>query len=375
MVISPIVEVLMGDRVLSQGRSTRLFVYKESLYGCSQYYWNLYDPTWKLWEEISGEEERVGKVSWGILTDSGTVMSAKRDIWFNGGLVSYRPELVDIKMKGTDAGFTLTERCSQKAYVDQTIGDIVRSIATLHGLEADVVNTKGRFTVYQGHATDAELLSHLLNYSVSEAGESDYNFYVRHGNTLVFKPAELKKINYKFSFSVEPGGKSSSDLIDVSCFYNRSQLRSVGGLSKSVCAVNPVSKEVMVRVLDDDTALGRDKTIFGGKGITPPDAPSNIEPVFHLMYDDFSTLEFEQAAPARWSVPARYLNRVRLKTTPRPKVELGGLVLLDIKSPKGRLQNTSGKYLLYAVNHVIKQTMEGGAEYFTYLYLERRTSL
>jgi len=318
-----------------------------------------------IWDTVLKDETTQARLRWGLDIGGKENWAEWRTLMFPKSLLKIGQGFTRLHARGTDLGWRLAESCRGKAYRNKRVSTIVEEIAEHHGLETDVKQTEGTFTLYQCSMSDADfLLLELLPRAVSVDGRTDFFFFIKRGKVLVFKPLDISEVKAELVFGV--GTDVDREFPNFVIQDRRSDMSGVGAVSTEFRRFHPLTKQFLKREASDST-ISYEKLAMHTMPV--PGSPTKVcllsEPgpnVTHTKY-------FDNMAKARWGRFMRSRYVLKVTTTPRLDVEPGDVVSLDTKDDKGKDLAASGKYFVSEV----RQTMIGSAMESN-LTLQRRTS-
>jgi hypothetical protein len=345
--------------------------YSESLDGSASFSLRCIISDWSVWDSILRDGSQRSKIRWGITNENRVVWSDWRFVTFLSGKYIYNRQFAESFAAGADWGYMLNETFSSRSFSGQLISDIVEKIAEDHRFSHEVEKTSGRFTLYQTSLSDAEFIKFLcLPRAESVKKRTDYDFWFRNGEVLVFKPfvlGQTPRVTFSFRLSGANQPLVSADTEEIVVEFNRMFLPENFGWNTVVDGFDPVYKRPLRFVANDDT-------VYHTK--LAPVSPridqsrkwkktSVIEPTA----EEYDRENFFRMAKCKWSRNERKRFLLTIKSTPVIDIHPGELALLEVKDASGVDHYLGGVYLIYGVKQVVKR-----GELSTYLYLERRES-
>jgi len=367
MIISPRVTLMAGGEDLEVEKGFHSFTYFESVYGCAAWALSTTTDRWEGWDGVIQDGAKTPcKLRWGYTAGNQDHWGQWRTVLVNGGRFHYRYGSLRASVQATDTGIRLRETCSERAFVDTTIAEMVRKIAKNANLKPDVEETEGKWTLYTCTLDDGAFLRHeLLPRAVSATGRADFYLYVSNGDTLVFKPPELGEAAYTFRLAPTTGQQNPTDVAALRIDYRRLYLPLDGSLSTAARGFDPLKKVPVFWKADDNSVT---YTHLASRTLPAPDKPSTVLSVVEPHPDAFRNQDVGNRAKSTWSRELHGLFRVALRVLPLPEAEVASIVSLEVKDSQGRDHFLGGRYFVYAIRHLIRPT-----SYKTVLYLERRT--
>lgn len=363
------VDLLVGGKSLRVDEDGIIdFVYFEHIYGSAQFILHCDKENWGDFDQLMTDPDAPVLVRWGYEEAGERINSDWRHVYTAFLRSRYEPTNVEVYLEGLDLGQRLNEsyRPSQ-VYKNMRVSDIVSNIAKNAGLEADVKATKGRYHICQNNLPDAWFIKNeLLPRAVSESGESNYYFFIKGGNTLVFRPPVLEDAADAFVLTLPPEEEQPKNIRLLEVEYRRVTLAPMGSLVTEVRGFDPIKVKPISFKADDNTVQFKK---LSRKGPTLPIEPSRVYLTTGPYYPEYNSEDVENEAKAVWGANARSLYRVTLDVPPQVTVKPFTVSKLDIVDQNGQPHFTTGKYLVRGVKQLIT-----GDEYRTILYFERRTS-
>lgn len=340
------------------------FVYLERLDGLSCFKLKMCSTDWSVWDELIKDDLAPGRFQWGFVGGDQTPI---KDVVFTSGKIKYKREMVFVDVDGIDAGYYLCESGGGKAYVDAKISNIVADIASRTGFYVDIEETKGKYTLYQCDYSDASFIKEeLLPRAVGVSGRSDFQFYVKDGNTIVFKPIKIDVPKYFFSLNPteKDSGKMTMDGIEID--FDRINLSKSNSWHTEFRGFDVVGKAPLFTRLKDSVV---DYPLLApNKPVIDRAVDSTVS--FPLVESDESYQSmFDNRSKGIWLENIRHRFRTCLVCGMGIIPLLGDIVNVTVKDSKGGDHMSSGNYLIYAIKHKFTR-----AKPSIYLYLERRTS-
>ena len=345
--------------------------YFESVYGCAFYRLQTRSYEWEKWDRVVQDyAETPAMLRWGYNEDDTERWTEWRQVLVNAGNFRYEMESLYVDVTGTCAGWKLRENLpsDKTVFKDALISEIVSQIADRNKLKAKVRATKGRKTFYQCTVSDALFITNeLLPQAVSVDGRTDYYFWIKRGETLVFEPPNLNK-PHKYSFRLAPSPEvgNPSDLRALQIEYRRMHMVKDNAFSLMVRGFDPMQRKIIEWTANDD------KVPYPALARRKPQAPENPSVIFPLPVPEpteWNRQDVEDRAKQIWGTKMRGLFRTVLRVTPLLDLEPTDLIYLDVRDAKEQPHFLSGRYLCYATCVDI-----GPGKFAQYIYLERRTT-
>jgi hypothetical protein len=356
-ILTPLLDVTYQDQPIDLNSGLRKFCYYENAHGFAAVYIEVHDH--KMEEVVQLMVNTAGtkpvKLRHGHWTVGGGApkYSDWKDVLFNSvELNMVNLGRVSIICSGTCAGYNLWETIGTPgAFVKMKISDIVKAIAARNDMTADVEETVGTYTFYQADMTDAELLMLLLNYAVSVLGRADYKFFIKNGNTIVFKTPDYRNAMWHANWSTSAGEIFDMEPFSLLIKMNQKDMVSQNALFGEYRGFNPRSKEEDFFQINDDTPVGPVGQRAVASRLKAPSKPSNAIPVaapdIELWTQDYVT----NTGKASWSRNADNMFTAVIECAPLPVASPGQIVDINLTDVNGLKQVVSGKYYVYAASH------------------------
>lgn len=155
---------------------------------------------------------------------------------------------VKLNIEAMDMGIVLKKSGKRvNVWEEMTTTEIIRDIATRHGLAMDLLNTTYRWPMQaQGNRNDFDFIRYLV-----EREEGDMHFYVRD------KTVHLKKIDYgKSSYKTFRYNSNKGDLLS---FNPKSEelYKETGSIETEVISIDPITNEPIVAKANDSNTSSK----------------------------------------------------------------------------------------------------------------------
>lgn len=360
------IEMLLNGKAVQVDSNTETFIMREHMYGDLSFILHAVFPEWKKWEAlIEGVAGVKMSLRWGLNQDGKITYGAWRSADPNYVYFRYSPSALELWINGTGLGWRMTQQCSKGIFQEQRISEMVKWLATQNGLRADVTKTKGQLTRYQCEMNDAEFIRQVcLPNAVDAAGQADYRYYIKNGNTVVFGPPKISQGEDLDTFtlqtnpySLDPNGIQVLDVEyrKIMTGSNSLELRGFDKLDKQPSLFEANWNTVKFR------KLAEKKPAHSG-------GPSRIEHTVGPDIDFNRAVGVKERASATWSVKDEKLFRTSVTIRPRLDVEIGKTLKLVVERPKEGAAFPTGRWLIYGM-----MTWRSAGRGQTTLLLERRT--
>lgn len=194
------------DPVLLNNGMLVSFLYEESLDGCAKWAMNLVDKVSDRFNDFLALDGGTGftfRFRFGVdginpqnpVNFPITPYLKKLTNWKTLELLQGRKrtwgDLTVFNFKGLCHGNALN-RCHpiDRNWERARVSDIVTELAEDAGLDADVEETVGQYTISNGKCSSGSFIkNYLLPLAYSRSGRKDWRFWVRDGDTVVFRPS------------------------------------------------------------------------------------------------------------------------------------------------------------------------------------------
>ena len=359
-------------------------VYTETTYGFASYTLRAVAKDWSLWNQVLQDwGRRPCRLRWGYEDEDGEHWTPWRRVRVAGGQFTILPgSTLGIGIESVCAGFSLRSTFKETIYKDKKLSDMVKEIAARNQLKTDVAATRDKHTLYQCALTDGRfIVEEVLPRAVGADGRTDYQFWVREGTHLVFRPPKTQQKPI-LRFYRGPS-KSPSDALpllkDPIVDYGAWRLPVGGHLSTRYRGYNPLRKEpVFWRATDDSV----DYPVLASVPPPVPKQDSAVRLVTEPSGVRFRDQEVEHYGRSDWSQALRLPLRMRVVVPPVLINPLGRVAEALIQDMDKQDRWCSGRYVVYGMVTRLKRvgadpkaTGTAGAteiRYDTELLLERR---
>lgn len=182
------------------------FVYEESLSGCAKWALNLVEDDSNKFNRFIRMDGGAGKTfrfRYGLQGSQDKYPPTGQQIsnWKTLELLQSRKRTVGRRVlftfRGLCHGHVLNRRRKPNANWHQArICDIVQDLAEDAGLGHDVEQTVGQYSLSMGDCSSGYFIKHYLlplAYSKAPSTAKDWRFWIRDGNTVVFKPTNISE--------------------------------------------------------------------------------------------------------------------------------------------------------------------------------------
>ncbi len=175
------------------------FVYEESLDGCAKWALNLTDKDSDAFRPFivnDGASGKTFKFRFGLVgtADPIPLTGALLSNWKTLELLQTRKrtlgEMTLYNFTGLCHGHALNRHNKPDGnWENKRISEIVKELAEDAGLQTDIEETVGQYTISNGKNKSGPFIKdYLLPLAYSKSGRKDWRFWVRDGSTVVFRP-------------------------------------------------------------------------------------------------------------------------------------------------------------------------------------------
>jgi len=362
-----IFEMQVDGKLVPIQQETLTLLYSESVYGLAVYELSCLSSEFATWDKIVTQNDRINiRLRWGLEKTSGRVWSNWRSIVAENIKLTYLLSGVKVEASGTCGGMKVMDICHKNVFCRRTISSMVREIARQNGMKVDVVDTKDQYDFYQCTMKDGHFLYKLVPHAVDQTGVGGYRFFVRNGDTLVFRPPGLASAKLLGVFTNDPR-QEGPGVVVVDQFT--AEIRRVFQAdedhgSVEVRGFNPLRKQSAVFNAREDTVqyerLARNSYL-------PLPTTSSIRLSVQPDLGQSSPGNVREEATSRWSRNAQSLFRLYLRVPPIIDAEVGQVMKMISLDDRGRPHWTSGTWGIY---EVVQEVRPNGTTSF--LGMERR---
>ena len=367
--VIPLLEFTYGpiDFKVQESGELLSFTHEESVYSTGVYSMKLRTYDMNRWDRlINAEAREEGTLRWGGAAPANELWSDIRKVRCNEAeFYMDNHGVLTVEAAGTCAGFQRLWSCRQLAFKDKTVSQIVTKIAELNDLTPSVAGTKYKTHAYQCGLSDWTFIKdHLRPQAVAGDDRTDFYFYVDKGDTLVFKPPDLKKApRHKFVLSYNPQG--NSEVLSFRVSYREHDQKIVGSRHSVCYGFHPIEKQVIIG--DANEFSNFNYPVLADAFPDVPPLPTKVYSTVLPEGEDFVDDTVRDYANANWGKYARGMYRIELTTMPIFDINLADVIDLEVRDFAGKTHFLSGKYLV----HKVKQVMSA-SRWNTIVGLERR---
>lgn len=359
-----IVEVIgAGEGINVTEEQLHELIYEEDIWGASRFLLHVETLDDGPWTDLLQDPEKRFKIRLKHVDDDGSSESATKVVRYSHGRIRNLGDSPELIIEGYDAGWDLYEGYKQgSVYKGKRVSEIVEEIAARRSLKTDVTETMGKHNLWQCTYPDGYFILYCLLPRAYTENRSDFLFYIKGGNTLVFKPPDLDRD--AAIFSVPPSGPKGEGFFNVEEHefdLRDGKLTSMRTLSTQVRGYDPIKKEYIEFTADDNTVeyrrLGRTK-------VHPTQEPTRVVLVTEPHGPEYDKRNVRRFGEAVWSRNLRIRYEVRLMVKGFLKVAPGDTFRIDNSHWMG------GRYLCSGV----RQWMDSNSlDLWTAIYGIRRT--
>ena len=343
--------------------TTTTVIYSESLYGLSVIEMNLESTEQELWQKFMTDKQgRGAKIRWIPLPQQ--TPTPWKYFWFEDITANFGSDYVTVYAKGVCSGISLQYAHPQRTYADERISNIVKEIASDHGMVADVgPSSENKFDFTQGDKSDYEFLIELSKSAVSINGVSDYRFYVRDGRTLVFRPVSNQDKDVIATFSTTYASDPTIVVGEIPVRFNR---RSMNGAGERIRMAG-YNKLTGKPVFHDATSKNSSITRFASN---TPAIPSSVYRLIENPKPSFgksSPGDLAEVGQGAWGWGANRLYTATIKCPFLPDAQVGKVVNIISKNLDNKKSPFSGNWSVSEVRHELRPNT-----LLTFIQCERR---
>jgi hypothetical protein len=349
------------DNVL--GLNAEIF---ESIYGSSVYRLFFSTNRVDVWNSIirdQGKSQLAVKIS-GVPDSGESLVSELKTIRIKQFVCKIIGDVAEIELVGHDEMFYLQHSCRRASYKQMTVKEIVTQIAKA----AKLVNPKpeigdfstAKFTLYQCGMSDYDFIKDVL---IPRASKDPVLFYMKNGNTLVFKKRESKKDKNSLEFAYRAEGNKNS--IGLDSFTTTFSIDTSNFLIDGVTFDRGKSQILPYFQEYTSDKLPKDPLVSGSVLLNPP-----VYGKITNFVTDISEKNIQEVLAMRTRPQFPFtMQRIAIPCYLLPQCEPGIVASIVTDKVDGKKLSFSGDYLVYAVYHRI---FTGGGDQGTIVFLERR---
>lgn len=336
-----VVEVLeAGEGIAVTESQINGLLYEEDIWGSARYALKLVTQSDAPWKDFLQNPELRFKIRFKHYADGQQSISAAKTLRKDYAKLTELGDNTEILLEGSDAGFDLVLGWKDSQVYKGTVSQMVGQIAERHKLKTDLVATTGTHYLLQCTYPDGWFIRNILLPLAYNDSRSDYLFYIRNGDTVVFRPPDLDKEVAKFV--IPPRGEVDGivnvefhefDIRDSSLTPSRSQVVQVRGFDRLTkryiefrAQDNTVNPQTLASTAPDPT-VDPTRAVF----CTAP---------FHPTYDERDVKRFGSAL---WSQHMRTRYSVSLNVRGFLAIVAGDMFKVDVQHWLG------GRYLCSGV--------------------------
>jgi hypothetical protein len=377
MIIADTVDVQVGGNTVNFQKvgslSVRVF---ESIYGKSQYHLRFMDRDASRWNKIAQQTDILVNIRIGAVTNVDTkgFWSKWKEARVTGLKLVSTADKIDVTITAEDEFFDFKRRATQRVFIKKSISEMIEAIAKEYILDTDLIETTDKYTLRQGWMTDFEFLTEeLLPRARAKNPEEVFLLYIRQDSPpkLVFTSLDKQSRSGepKLKFRWEPTGASKSEFDPLGRAFI-TEYTSTTKLDPSNFGTKTVTFDVnkaqgvpyMVSFLANDSTYN-----YPLLGATKPDPVSPLPAKVQSILMDALDLDFPTELKTRTDWKLRMNERVAISTLLLHAAQIGEIAEIDAKVVGGQKLFSSGRYLIYALYHIIS-----GRGSKTLTFLERR---
>jgi len=271
------------------------------------------------WSYFDGFLEEDAEVNFrlGVETEEEQRWSDERKLVVSAAQPGYHPDMIEMTAMCEAGAAEMNHTCSRKIFTDKRISEMVQELADESGIDTQIEQTEGKFSLCQGCLTDGAFVRQVLLPLAYNSSRYDYLCYTKSGMTLVFEPPDLGSEKAELLFPGENKDFGSLDL--VTCYYRPFWQKSTISSSLRVRGVDPLKKETGFSTADDDSV---NYETLASKKPSAPESPGTVLPVQFPGRDSYQEPEIEDIAKSIWCGRLRELWIVPLKTVFSPNLEV-----------------------------------------------------
>lgn len=336
------------------------FVVTESLVERSTHKFVLLDPFFDRFDFQNTERDVFFQFGWtgGPLSEVRSAILCDYDVDL-GGVGS------TINFTSSDKSIDLMLGQRNIGYSNLTISDIVRRIALLNNMVADVEETDGTYSLLQCWRSDFSFIkTELTPRAISKkTGQGDYYCFVDHLGVLHFHtPRYNNKVFKKYTYA----SNTNTKVIKEIKFGFRGQVTNMlGGVSVQSFGYEPIQKLKIEEFANNPTTL--EKEVFGSKtDLLDSNLKNSVGGRYTHATQGINPTQIRNEAKARYykAQMSRYWGY--LKVVGDPLLLPGVVISIAVPIRNGGYHPFSGRYLVVETRHRITNT-----EYYTELILAR----
>lgn len=379
-VVVPMAEVKFQGSDLHRMGLMQSFEYVESVYGPSRFNFTSITNEWSRWDAVFRNfGSGLSDVRYGFDFRGNKKWSNWKKVVLNHGIAYMTKSRGDLRMylRGSCAGYFLSERITSKAYSDMPISDMVEDIAGRNRdviKDTDILPTKNSFSLYQCSIPDLSFINQeLLPRAVSATNQRNYRLYFVDGKKLVFSPLNYTgKTLATFRFApTQSGPEVLNAPISVKIHYRRDSARADRSLGTQFRGFDVQKKEAVFFHATEDPAIDYP---WKGENRNPPavpkETPMNVSLFAGPTPEGSRNDLVKERGINNWTLNGQSMFRIELVAYPFVRVEIGSIVELDFADAYEQPHFLNGKYMVYALRH--KMNFGRNAYASTTFSLERR---
>lgn len=352
----------VGDGVTLNEQSLQAFRYEETSHGAASYLIHARVKDDKAWQAVLFDPERTFKLRMKWLDTKGSSASPLKTLRHGLSALIHPGQGPEIKLRGFCAGGDLLHDFVPSAYYKgQKISEMVEAIAERAALKAEVLKTRGIYTLYQCTYPSGYFIKHFLLPRAASETRSDYQFWIKDGSSLVFRPPDVASIRARFVVPPTPTQAGDARVDHHEFHLDDDALSILGSLSTGVRSWDPLERQFVGFVADEKSVKYPQ---LAPKAPDPPRNPTRVFLVPHMGPPDYDPAKVTDMGSAQFCQNLRAIYGVSLAFVGMLSLHPGDVFQVDTDHPLG------GRYL---VSRIVHTWDEQTPKLITILTGERRT--
>ncbi len=243
----------VGDGINVTEEQLVELIYEESIWGAAKFLLHVENIDERAWRPVLTDPERRFQIRFKSDTDDPSA-SPRKTVRYDFARQRQLRDGTEVIIDGMDAGWDIFQNYrGSQVYKGVPITQMVQAIADRNEIETDIVASRGQYTIWQCNYPDAWFIKNVLLPRAYGESRSDYEFFIRNGNTLVFRPPDLSAEKARF---VIPPGEEKDDNLNVEDHefdMRDSILTAMRSLSTVARGYNRLTKSYVGFVADDNS--------------------------------------------------------------------------------------------------------------------------
>lgn len=327
----------VGDGIEVTEEQVVELIYEESIWGAAKFLLHVENIDQELWQPVLTDPERRFQIRFKSDTTEDPSASPRKTVRYDFARQRQMRDGTEVLIDGMDAGWDIFQAYKGSVvYRNIPITSMVAQIAERSSIPTDIVASRGSYNVWQCNYPDAWFIKYVLLPRTFGDTRSDYEFFIRNGTTLVFRPPDLSK--EKVRFVIPPGEEREENTnVEYYEFHMRDSILTAARSLSNVMRGFDRLRKTYVGYVANDNSVRRPK--LSSHSPVPPVEPTRAIITAAPFAPNYDPRDVQGVGDAVWCRAHRSRYEVRVSVRGFMDIAPGDMFKIDSPTMHG------GRYL------------------------------